>query len=640
MRRFILYVLAGSLFFSLISRDAGSAEINNAASSKDKIQAILRETYLASGGRAWKALKAASLEGEYEIGGMKGSFEQLIDFHSGRDLLKYHVGVIQGQQENEQNKSWWMDEKGLVMVREAPDALADAATQSFLDKNGWFDFNAEGATLLPDKQLANGATYHSVQITPPGGRVLTLWINTETHRVDHVGYLDGSQREITLSYSDYRNIHGIWYPFTQRQSSGDPSSDVIAHVREFKAHAELPNKDFEPPASKIHDIHFLNGVSSTTVPFSLQGGHIVVNVSMQGGEPLPFILDSGGLNLLSLEAAKKLRIKGEGTLSINGVGNNATSYQVAQVTGYSIGNAELRDQQFTILQLPRAIVFRGAQEPIAGLVGYEIFRRFAVHIDYQKKLLTLTSPEQTSTCPAGNRIPLLFNDRTPYVKARVGGAEGYFGIDTGDTGGVTIFQSFYEDNDVAIQVPALRGYQQGVGGKSNSFLTRVSSFSLGNFSIERPLTSVNFARSGVFASKLVNGNLGYLFFRKFKLDFDYERRVMCLEKSSEYDSPMPYNRSGMTLEMDQEGKIVVSLVMKDSPAAHAGVQIGDQILAIQRQPVSTLSYGEVRELLMQPAGSSIAADVQRGADKLHINISLQDLLPVRGTLKHKPSLIQ
>jgi hypothetical protein len=173
---------------------------------------LLRQMYLASGGHQWNSIAGANITGDYDLRGLKGTFRQLIDFQHGRDVLAYDVGTTRGAQGSERTTSWWTDEKGLTNIQNAPDALADAATQSHEDRNGWF----YPAPLIPAVSLGrrteDGRSFDLVRVEPSGGRALTLWIDGTTHRLDRVVELDAAQRESTTYFSDYRQVDGVWYP--------------------------------------------------------------------------------------------------------------------------------------------------------------------------------------------------------------------------------------------------------------------------------------------------------------------------------------------------------------------------------------------------------------------------------------------
>ena len=61
---------------------------------------------------------------------------------------------------------------------------------------------------------------------------------------------------------------------------------------------------------------------------------------------------------------------------------------------------------------------------VDGLLGYELFRRFAVRIDYAAGRITFTRPRALRTPPAGPRVPFTLRGRVPKIEAVVDSVPG------------------------------------------------------------------------------------------------------------------------------------------------------------------------------------------------------------------------
>jgi hypothetical protein len=592
--------------------------------------------YLASGGGAWSELSGAELSGQCNVGGLKGSFQQLVDFRRGRDVLTYDVGLLRGAEGTAPSESWWMDEKGLVTVEQAPDALIDAATQSYEDRNGWFYPLSTGAAVYQGLRQEGTHLFYLVQLQPPSGRQLTLYIDPTTYLLDRVEWIDANHRHEVQYFSDYRRVNGIVYPFVQRSSSGDPDSDVTTVITRFAARADLADRQFDAPASRVQDARLLTSGPSTTIPFSLRDGMIALQVSIDGAPPLPFLLDSGAFNVLTPQVAARLHLRMQGNVTVDGVGNQQVSAHLAVVSHYRVGEAQLSDQRFAVLPLPGEVIDDGRQPAVAGLIGYELFRRFIVRVDYERLELTLWWPPSAPRELPGAKLPLIFDGRDCFVTATVDGTGGLFRVDTGDDGGLTLFGQFYLDNRPPIELPGLRSFQDGVGGAVPTLLTRVQSLGIGPFMLTRPLTELHFARAGAFASANVAGNLGVGVLRNFVLTFDYPDRALYLAKAKQFGAAEPYNRSGMLLNVGADGQILVGAVEDPSPAAQAGLQRRDRLLAVNGVTASAQDYARIAQLLSRPAGTQLTLDVLRGGMRRQLQLTLQELLPLNGPLSPLP----
>lgn len=77
--------------------------------------------------------------------------------------------------------------------------------------------------------------------------------------------------------------------------------------------------------------------------------------------------------------------------------------------------------------------------------------------------------------------------------------------------------------------------------------------------------------------------------------------------------------TGITVSL-QEGHLIVTGVLPDSPAQHAGVRAGDEILAIDGQQTQGLSGEELTALLQGAPGSEVTFLLQRGASQLTLSM--------------------
>ncbi|HTW74967.1 MAG TPA: aspartyl protease family protein [Steroidobacteraceae bacterium] len=604
--------------------------------ASDGAARLLRQMYLASGGRAWAALAGAEFSGQCDIGGLTGSFHQIVDFRQGRDVLSYRAGLLRGASGTARARSWWMDEKGLVTVEQTPDALIDAATQSYEDRNGWFHPGPADTPIYRGVQQDGARSFYVVQVHPPGGRPLTLWIDPKTHLLDRVLWIDAYRHPNVQTFSDYRRVGGVVYPFVQRDSSGDPDSDVTTRITGVRLRADLSDRSFGAPPSHVQDARLLTRADFATIPFTLRAGIITVDVSIDGAPALPFMLDSGSSNVLTPQAAARLHLSLRGSVAVDGVGNQQVTAHLTEVPRYRVGEVELSNQRFVVLPLPPELLDRDHSPPIAGLLGYELLRRFIVRVDYQRGQLTLWRSTREPGSAAGVKVPLEFDERDCFVTAEVDGDAGLFRVDTGDDGALTLLGDFYLGHRVPIELPGLRSSQGGVGGSVRTLLTRVQSLSIGPFTLDRPLTELHFASAGAFASAQIAGNLGAQIFRNFVLTFDYPHHALYLRKSPQFGAQVPYNRSGLLLDAGADGGLVVAAVDDASPAAEAGLRLRDRLLAVDGRAVRSRDFAQVTRQLSRPAGTQLMLDVLRRGAHLRLQLTLQELLPLEGELYAPP----
>jgi hypothetical protein len=591
---------------------------------------ILQKMYRASGGDRWNRLAQAELSGTYIIGGMKGTFQQAVDLQHGRDVLTYNVGPLQGKQATLPRSSWEVDRSGLSMLHDGPEAVADAITQSFQDRNGWFRPMDADATFMGQKENA-GHRFDLIRIIPPGGRDITLWIDTEDHLLKRLVQKGADHQESTIYISDYRRVDGVLYPFSTRQSSGDVSQDTVQLVKAVRFSSEIDGATFLLPTSPVTDARMLGKENSDVVPFTIADGRIVVDVSINGHPALPFLLDTGAGNLITPEAAKQVGIEGNGSVALTGVGPDQGNGQFATIKELRLGSVQMSNQQFGVAQLPSFLQDRGNEPPIAGLIGYELLRRFPATFDYDAREVTFYKPGSTFDAPlASQQLRLYFNDHSPFIQVGVDGTSAYFGIDTGDSSVTTIFGSFYEAHLFPVMLPVQERPQGGFGGQGRAVITRIGALSFGSWTLQRPLINLNFATTGLFSYSYTGGNLGYRALRNFMFTLDYARHIAYLKKARVFGEPERYNRSGMTFHRTDGGKVIVERVNPNTPAAESGIKIGDRILSLNGQTPEGQALYQFEDALSEQAGYTTHIRYMRGDKEQIATLMLRELIPIGG----------
>ena len=80
----------------------------------------------------------------------------------------------------------------------------------------------------------------------------------------------------------------------------------------------------------------------------------------------------------------------EGALQGRGVGEKSEDVGLVKIGSLAVGDATLDDQLFAVFALESFSEIEGV--PQFGLVGYEVFKRFVVKVNYEKSRITLSEP--------------------------------------------------------------------------------------------------------------------------------------------------------------------------------------------------------------------------------------------------------
>ncbi len=168
-------------------------------------------------------------------------------------------------------------------------------------------------------------------------------------------------------------------------------------------------------------------------------------------------------------------------------------------------------------------------------------------------------------------------------------------------------------------------WPRGAGGETRARIGRVKSLQLGRFTIENP-TSLFLLTQGQARTDSA-GKIGGEVLRRFKVILDYSRELMVLEPNTHFAEPYEHDMSGATLHAEGPDLKVFKVykVIKDSPAAEAGLVEGDIIAAVEGKPATELTLEQVWQMFKQE-GQERVLRIKRGEQSLELRIKLRRLI--------------
>ena len=375
------------------------------------------------------------------------------------------------------------------------------------------------------------------------------------------------------------------------------------------------------------DSRIISGTESV-VPVSVEAGEVIVDVSINGRGPFPLMFDTGAVDAVTPETAAALGLKVEGTGTARDSGGDSVSIAFTRVATVRLGDAEMTDQSFAVLSLPRYLTDRGNRRAIAGFIGYELLTRFAVRLDYDDRTLTLRPERDFRYEGKGVRVSLTFNAKTPVVPAAADGIAGRFAVDTGSTGALTLRRAFVEDHGLAARHPsALRIKSIGAAGPFETILMRLDRFDIAESRIDRPATRFPSIGTQGLPFTEVDGSIGYEILRQFVITFDYARSELWFERSRAFGTRTGQGGAGFQAVRMEGAGFGVTTVLPDTAAAVAGLQVGDLITAIDGLSTVSMTQGEFVERMRRPVGTLIRFGTLRDGKPRPVELTLKDVLP-------------
>jgi hypothetical protein len=610
---------------------------SSAAVHGEDATAVFARFKSASGGARWDMVSTVRATGGLSAGGLSGILRTTTDVQAGRSSAQYTLGPIEGANGYDGKVAWTRTPGGEVAVQDGPEARRGARRQAWLDTLAYWYPDRLGALYTPAViREENGKRYHVVVATPDGGDPVTLWFSAESHLLLRTMHPDGADTTTTV-FADYREVNGVRLPFhvvsdtADSQGRIDPRRHTETRWERIVLNEPIADSDFAVP-TMVETSRITDPGGTAVVPFDLVNNHIYVDGHVNG-KAVRLLVDTGGVNVLTPAVARRLGLKSEGKLAAKGVGEQASDFGLARAVEVRIGAALLARPVFYVLDLGGTDRTTGLDDiegvPIDGLIGYEMFRRFGVRIDYANRTLTFTDPARFVPPAGATVLPFQLDDRMPIVEGELDGIAARISIDTGQRTSLTVHAPFVREHELVARYRAtpesVVGW--GVGGPVRGRPVRFGSLRLGDLRITGLAGDLFTRTEGAFANPNISANLGGGALRQFTVGLDYANKRLYLAPNAELGRPDPFDRSGLWLALDR-GALKVLDVAADSGAQRAGLQVGDRIVSIDGKSVDSRKLADWRhELRVQPAGTRLKIGVERRGVTHYATLALADRIP-------------
>ena len=359
-----------------------------------------------------------------------------------------------------------------------------------------------------------------------------------------------------------------------------------------------------------------------SVPFDSYGGAIYVP-AVVNGDSVWLILDTG----LSRTGFDHDWASTPG-LSI------AETDSTGVVTSFRLGGLELPDQRVVLYRLDALSAASG--RPERGLVGHDVLHRFTVEIDYPRQRVRLFDASHYEYRGHGASVEFALDADVPLLRASVKApgrqrVAARLLLDTGASGLCMIFSTpFGEAHGLSLLRPAIAApIGTGLAGDLHGVVVRLQEVRLGQVRIASPTSAVGTEHKGFLARRDFDGIVGNSAFEGSRLIVDYARHRVIVERGipEAGSERCAFDMSGLRLVARGTGlrAFVVDYVIPRSPAADAGVLVGDELLSIDGRLASALTLSDVRRAFsVEEAVRKLI--LRRDSDTLRVVLKLRRLL--------------
>ncbi len=570
-------------------------------------RAILAEAKAASGGRAWDALKTQHSKVRINSAGTVGQAERWSEITTGRSFINFTFGTIGGGGGYDGKLAWSQDASGDAKPETSDVARELSANAAYRDRLAfWYPERGSAQISYKERTTADGADFHVLRITPEGGRPFEFWVNTETKLIERLVEREAEATRTEI-HMDVRDLQGVKVPYRVRASRGDPRTDELVIVDEMEFNGPLTGVSFAMPAPGKPDFKFPAGRVISEVPFELVDGRMFVRVMLNGKGPFRMLFDAGGANALMPRIATQL-----GVTSAEAAQGGA----LAQIDRTDLGGVVLEGQRFAVVDLAAVFLRVDGLADVAGIIGYEYFKRMPIRLDYERSQATLYDPAKFRYSGKGTRVPMQFRGTVPEIRGALDDIPGAFDIATGSPASLLVNAPFAEANGLAVKLGAKVETTAGDGAAARTkvLLAHAKTLKLGEVTVARPLTALALVATGTQSNREVAGIVGNGILREFHVTIDYPGAALWLEKNALHGKPLGTDRAGLWIERAEQGLAVVDVVA-GGPASTAGIKVGDVIVAINGKPWDATTLAAVRAEMQAAPGTQLRLKLASGEER-------------------------
>jgi len=464
---------------------------------KDLVADVRNALYV--GGTAWKS---TLFTGKATYYGEPSTFS--FQFEPGGKFLQSVKGPLGESYGSDGTTYWQTDRTGAPRILHFED---QDLQQAFLivQTNGWIN---------PPEGVMVSSEGNTIHVTLPTGLQEDLDIDPATH-LPTVATFDASPGKIKIELSDWRPA-GEWkMPYRTQVTTGG-----LTDTFQAESAKEAASPDYSVPQWTTNNISFDPTASNVLEAKKLSTGHIIVHPLINGKDVGWFILDSGAdIVVIDPAIADALKLPKVGMLPLVGVGG-VIQEPFRTVSQLKLGPATLSNTQCAELDL--SVFRRVFGINVAGIIGFDLFRRSIISVDFDKTAVSLYDPTKFTLPSGAEWIETQFSTGNIALQAKMeGDRTGWYRLDTGAMGTVQFHSPYVKKEHLLEGRETVITQEAGAGGTSEARAGRIAWFELAGHRFENPEAVFSQATIGAFNDRYLAGNIGQDFMKPFTVYFDF-----------------------------------------------------------------------------------------------------------------------
>ncbi|GEM_PF-915639 len=361
--------------------------------------------------------------------------------------------------------------------------------------------------------------------------------------------------------------------------------------------------------------------SVAEIPFKIHRGHIYIQASINGSEPLNVVFDTGAAgNVLNQSKAESLGLKFGGQQSVSGA-NGQVTIRISEDNDLKIADEiNMKNQTFYLTDISH---LQDDDLPIDAIIGGNVLFRFVVEIDFEQQLIKLfnfrgynapNSFKEHKIQLYPYQIPII---EGTYVLKDGKSRTGSYLVDSGAALTISMNTPVVRKEKLLEKVsPNYEYLGKALGNESVELIGRLPKYQvLGEEFTAMPIR-MSTTKNGVSSYDNVDGILGLQILKRFNLIFNYRKGQMYTKKNNSFDKAWRENRTGLNVIKKKSLLEVIGVVPK-SAADISQIQIGDLIISVDGK--EGLSYDEF-DMYMNEVKDSATIVIQRKDKKIQVKL--------------------
>jgi Aspartyl protease/PDZ domain len=389
----------------------------------------------------------------------------------------------------------------------------------------------------------------------------------------------------------------------------------------------------QTPSSLSPSYRFSSGGAALNIPVELIADGLVFVRAKVNDHPGWFILDNASQGFtVDRDYARQIALQTSGSAAARGGGSSVIEAEVVRDVQISLPGLDLTHRNLVAIAL-KALEPRLGHE-VDGIIGSRLFDDFVVVVDYEHRWVSIYSAPEYRPFEKSTAFPARVDEHGfQFIDATIAlpGVEpvaGSFLID----GGANTYADIYKPFSDAHHIPPPTMKLLDEPGTSTAGTTlskdgRADLIGVGPYSIKK--SPITFAQDteGLMASKDCAGLIGSECLERFTVALDNPGKRLWLTPNSNYAQPAEYDESGLRIRAEGPGfhKFVVGQILPQSPAADAGIELGDVIESIDNSSAEEMTLTEVREMFCH-SETRYSIGIMRGNRHLRVALRMHPLL--------------